>query len=414
MTAHPSARADALIVGGGPAGTSTALLLARRGHRVVVIERSPTLRGGHAAALLNPRALGALDRLGVEAPTGHVVPQVRISTESQSVTTDWPAHPDLPRHGLVTNGLAATLADAAIDAGVVVLHDHTATAPIIDRGFVRGAFVTAPDGSSFEARAEYTVVADGANSGFGRALGTFREPTWPYGMAHQGSFPSDLHDTAAIDLVLDLRDRSGTPVSGHGWMYPLGNGTVTIGIVIMSTSASFQVINPASLFRRFVAAHAATWQLTGEAVEPSVGRRLPVGLSVGPAAGPTYLLTGDAAGAANPLARTGIEAALETGMIAAEVLDEAIDTGDAAHLQRYPKLLDERYGNYYKIARLSSRMLGRPAVGRRAERLVAHRRSAADAYLRIVSDALRPGRSGGAPEALFRVGRTLSVFAPDA
>ncbi len=130
-----------------------------------------------------------------------------------SSTVDWPDHPDLPRHGLVTSGLPGALTTAATDAGVTMLAGHRATAPIIDRGFVRGADVTAPDGTEFEARAEYTVIADGANSQFGRALGTFREPTWPYGLAHSGSFPSDVHASATVELVLDLRDRSGTPIA---------------------------------------------------------------------------------------------------------------------------------------------------------------------------------------------------------
>lgn len=414
MTAHPSARADALVVGGGPAGTATALRLARAGHRVVVIDRDPGTVPTRTSGLLNPRALAALERLEFEAPDGHRVPHVRLSTAERTSTIEWPDHPELPRHGLVTNRLRQALTDAVVAAGAVVLHGHTATGPIVDRGFVRGAYVTAPDGTAFEARAEYTVVADGANSRFGRALGTFRERTWPYGLAHQGAFPSEMHASAAIDLVLDLRDRSGTPISGHGWMYPAGDGTVTIGVVMMSTSASFQVVNPANLFSRFVDAHRAEWGVSGEPVEQPIGRRLPVGLSVGPAAGPTYLLVGDAVGAANPLSRTGIESALETGGAAAEVLDDAITSGDAAHLQRYPKLLAERYGAYYKVARLTSRLLGQPAVARRAEQLVTRRRGFGDAYLRFAGDSLRTGHHLGAPEAAFRVGRALSIFAPDA
>jgi flavin-dependent dehydrogenase len=140
---------------------------------------------------------------------------------------------------------------------------------------------------------------------------------------------------------------------------------------------------------------------------------MPLGLSVGPAAGPTYLLVGDAVGAANPLSRTGFESALETAWAAADVLDDAIRTGDAAHLQRYPRLLADRYGSYYKVARLANRLLGRPSVARRIERLVAGRRSFAEGYLRVATDSLRSGSRVGGPEAAYRIGRAISMVAPD-
>ena len=109
-----------------------------------------------------------------------------------------------------------------------------------------------------------------------------------------------------------------------------------------------------------------------------------------------------------------MEGALETGRFAAEVLDEAIRTGDAAHLQRYPKMLDDRYGSYFKVGRLAARALGQPAVARRAERLVARRPAFAEAYLRISTDALRPGSRVGAPETAYRFGRAITLVAPDA
>ena len=53
-----------------------------------------------------------------------------------------------------------------------------------------------------------------------------------------------------------------------------------------------------------------------------------MGGSVGPKAGPTYLVVGDAAGTVNPFNGEGIDYAYETGRLAAEVLHEALSTGD--------------------------------------------------------------------------------------
>ena len=119
--------------------------------------------------------------------------------------------------------------------------------------------------------------------------------------------------------------------------------------------------------------HGERWHLDGAPVSPPAGGRIPLGASVGPEAGPTYLVVGDAIGAANPMSGAGIEYAVETGLLAAEVIDDALRTGTSASLQRYPQLLAERYAAYHKVGRLADRLLGQPPIMRRvaAHRVVA-------------------------------------------
>jgi geranylgeranyl reductase family protein len=415
VTAHPSAVADVLVVGGGPAGAATAISLARDDHRVVVLERGNLPHHKACGALITPRAATVLAELELDlTDTFHRIDQVRITFGDRSTSIPWPSHPLHPNHGFVArrDRFDGCLADAMRDAGVTILAGHEATSPIVDRGFVRGAHVTDAEGAAFETRADYTVVADGAYSRFGRALGTFREPTWPSALAHRGIYRSALHDAAEIELMVDLRDRAGTPITGYGWMFPRGDGTVNVGVLILSTSPSFRVINPAHLLERFVHEQAPRWHLDTDAVVAPAGGRIPMGLSVGPAAGPTYLTVGDAVGAANPLSGAGIEYALETGRLAATVLDDALATGTAAALQRYPQLLADRYGSYYKVGRLVDRMLGSPTLSRRFGQLAAGQRSFTDAVVRIAGNELRPGRAGRA-ETAYRVGRAISLFGPN-
>ena len=305
------------------------------------------------------------------------------------------------------------LVDRAVEAGATVLRGHDATAPIVDRGFVHGAHVTRDDGSSIEIRAAYTVVADGANSRFGRALGTYRQPTWPSALAHRAILPSALHDAAEIEIVLDLDDRAGTPITGYGWMFPRGDGTANVGVLMMSTSPSFRVVQPAHLLERLVADNGARWQLTAIRCihRPAAGSRS--GASVGPAAGPTYLVVGDAAGAANPFSGAGIEYAVETGVLAGGVLDEALRDRAGASLQRYPKLLDERYGTVLQ-GRAAGRSTARPpGLARRVANTAASRPAFARTLVRISSNSLRPGRPGAA-ELAYRIGAAITSVAPDA
>jgi len=195
-------------------------------------------------------------------------------------------------------------------------------------------------------------------------------------------------------------------------MFPCGNDTVNLGVVVMSTSPSFQVINLPRLLKQLVADHADRWRLDRSAPTASIGGRIPMGSSIGPQAGPTFLVVGDAAGAANPLTGAGIEYAIETGMLAGDVVAEALEAGSATALQRYPKAVDERFGAYFKVGRLTTRFLGNPSLHRRVSRSVATNATAAEAYLRLGTNQLRNGSFGPA-ELAYRAGRAISLVAPD-
>lgn len=415
MTGHADATADVLVIGAGPAGLISARVAAAAGRRVVVVDVDGPERTPRGAALLTPAAVATATRLGLHEAliAGHRVRQVRVSTRADSTSTTWPSHPALPDHGIVVDRQAfdVTVGRLAVEAGADIWFEHEAIAPVVERGFVRGAQLTTASGDRLQARAEYVVVADGANSRFGRALGSFRDPTVPYAVAHHAEYESAIHDATEVEIVVGLRDRAGTPITGYAWMFPTGRGTVDLGVLLMSTSPSFRVLNPAHVLDWFVDAYGDRWHLDGGEPTMTGGGRIPLGRSVGPAAGPTWLLVGDAAGAADPWSGAGLRAALLSGSIAGDVLVEALGPASATSLQRYPKLLDEHFEPSYGVGRLADRIVGHPAISRLATVRAARSRTVANSFLRLATGALRPGHLGPA-ELTFRVARALGAVLP--
>jgi flavin-dependent dehydrogenase len=249
-------------------------------------------------------------------------------------------------------------------------------------------------------RARYVVVADGSNSRFGRALGTSRDRSYPQGMAIRTYYESPMHDDPWIESALDVRDRQGKSLPGYGWVFPVGDGTINVGIGLLSTFKDWKSVNTSHLMEEWAATAPAHWGIDpSRPLQAPTGGRLPMAGSVEPKAGPNFLVVGDAAGVVNPFNGEGIDYAYETGRLAADVLDEALRTGSGLALQRYPETLERELGLYFKVARLFAQLIGRPALLRELTRVGMRSRSLMEWVLRIMANLLRPDELGPAEAA---------------
>ncbi|MDG1187255.1 MAG: geranylgeranyl reductase family protein [Ilumatobacter sp.] len=416
MSADPHST-DVLVIGGGPAGSAVAARLADEGHDVTLVEKRAEGRHKSCGDLLSPRAVAELSQLEIDPMSfgGHPIQGVRMIFGRQRADTPWPERHDMPHHAVVIrrDELDEQLRRRARNAGATVLMGHEATTPISERGFVRGATMTLADGTIRDVNARFIVVADGASSRFGRVLGTSRQRRWPYAIAARTYFSSPRHRDAWVETSLGLSDPQGNPVAGYGWVTPMGDGNVNVGVGVLSSYRDIKGLNTLKLLTAFSDHVAADWGLDPTQPLKSPTRlRLPIGGSVGPKMGPTFLVVGDAAGAANPFSGDGIDAALMGGRLAANVLHEALTTGNSTTLQRYPVVVAEEVEAYRKVGRLSARFLGRPAILKPALRLATRSDATMGAVLRIATNALRDDDTAGGAERAYRLASLAAKFAP--
>ena len=411
-------RFDVVVVGGGPAGASAAYWLAEAGHDVVVVEKKRFPREKTCGDGLTPRAVRQLNDMGLESRLAeyHRFAGLRSIAHGLTLELEWPRHDGYPTYGYVVTrrNLDEMVADQAVKAGATLWQATEATEPLVENGLVVGAVVQRKEsGTTGAVRGRYLLVADGANSRFGRALGTARSRRYPLGMAIRGYYRSPRHDEPWIESHLDLRDGKGDALPGYGWIFPVGDGTVNVGVGLLSTFKGWKSVNTSHLMDAFLAMAPPSWDIRPEtAVGPATGGRLPMGGSVQPAAGPTWLVAGDASGAINPFNGEGIAYAYETGRMAAEALDEALRTGDGLALARYPARLEAEYALYFRVARMFVRAIGNPAVMSELTRIGMHSRTLMEWVLRIMSNLLRPDELGPA-EAIYRTLEKLVAVGPE-
>ncbi|MFF1924494.1 geranylgeranyl reductase family protein [Streptomyces sp. NPDC058221] len=356
----PSEEAQVIVVGAGPAGSSAAFHLAGAGVDVLLLEKSDFPREKVCGDGLTPRAVHQLIRMGVDikAPGWTRSRGMRWITGDRQVQIDWPSLGGYPDFGLTRSrhDFDDILARHAVAAGARLRTGVKVTEPVTDRaGRIIGVTAVSGAGEPVVHRAPVVIAADGASARLALAMGLQRDTKRQIATAARRYYRSPERSREEfLELWADLRfPRSDRYLPGYGWIFPMGDGRVNVGLGAIPHRRHGKPDLRATL-DQWLARTPPEWGLREENAEgPVRSAALPLGLNRHPLYARGLLLVGDSGGMVSPWNGEGIGQALEAGEVAAEsaALALAMPPGPRREraLHHYPVEMNRRWGRYYRL-----------------------------------------------------------------
>ncbi len=324
MTISPDEQVDVLIVGGGPAGTTVATLLARRGERVLLVDKDRHPRF-HIGESLLPMNLPLFDELGV----GEAIARIGIPKYGVEFVS--------PYHGRASNLDFAQGWDKRFDSAYEVRRsefDHVllrnaaaAGARVIEQCRVTAvefpeagrvvARASGDDGTERRIQARFLIDASGRDTLLATKFASKTSNRRHHSAAVFGHFTGArrLPGKAAGNISIFWFD--------HGWFWviPLADGTTSVGAVCHADFIKARKSDVTTFFKSVIA------------LSPELSERLKDAEMTGPAtatgnysykssviSGPDYIIVGDAYSFIDPVFSSGVYLAMQGGFLAADAV----------------------------------------------------------------------------------------------
>ena len=398
-------RYDVAIAGAGPAGATCAWYLARRGIRVLLLEKKSFPRDKLCGDAICGRALVHLSRMGVlqqildddeghPAAVGGMVSPRGISYVGSSIE-----HLEGPAVIAVKRVfLDVRIARAAAAAGAELVERYSVADARFDAG--RGEWSILPDGLGPTYRARILVAADGALSRLARRLGFVDCP--PDALCSRTYMRAGTTNFDADGVVFYPREI----LPGYCALFREARGDLNFAMYLIPGGAC-ELRDLRSLHDRLLRDDPHVSKAVGPAAEIDAMKGAPLRLGgIGKSHGDHLLILGDAAGQIDPLTGEGIQYAMDAAEIAAQSLGEALAENDLreSSLKRYDDRWRRAFGHDFVWSARFARFYLRCPSFLDAAAMTLNRRG--DAYLAQWAEIMtgaRPKRDFLKPRMLLPV-----------
>jgi geranylgeranyl reductase family protein len=345
---------DVIVVGGGPSGSTCAAFLARKGRKVLILEKERFPRDKTCGDAISGKAMGVLLELGLtqsvsRADHGEVTHAVFSSPDGKAARIPLKKKEgELQRSYVCRRMVYDNILWENAKKSATALDQTRVTKTIKENGRVVGVTACGPDGKEIEFRGKIVVGADGAGSVTNKGVAGHEIDPEHTCIAYRGYY-SGVADAKDIEIHFV---KSIMP--GYFWIFPLENGISNVGIGMMMDDMRKQGINLQKAMEDIMANNPLFKSRFENArlVSKISAWSLPFGSKRRPGVEDGMILVGDAYGLVDPFSGEGIGNAMLSGKLASEVADEALSANDTSRefLSRYEQRLWKTIGGELDVS----------------------------------------------------------------